>query len=172
MKKCGHRKIGYLGKLSDPRVRQLVSEAKRCGLKFHERWQIGFPDSQQADCGRMTPANNAFALLRERNRGKDLPTALIFNSDSRALNMMHCIRECGFRIPEDFSIIGHGNIPYCITTVPALTSMSEGTPDEIAESLVCLLMEWMENPGKPREKVLLKAELIERESVLNLRNKP
>jgi len=52
-----------------------------------------------------------------------------------------------------------------------LTSMSVGTPDEIAESLVCLLMERMKNPDKPRKKVLLKSELIKRESVLNLRNK-
>ena len=51
--------------------------------------------------------------------------------------------------------------------MPALSTMSFGSPDEIAESLVGLLMERMENPGKPREKVLLKSELIERESVLN-----
>ena len=50
--------------------------------------------------------------------------------------------------------------------------MSFGSPDEIAESLVSLLMERMKDPGKSRKKILLKSELIERESVLDLRNKP
>ena len=154
----GHRKIGYLGWMQDQRVRYLVSEAERRGLEFPERWRVNFDMKTYAD---------SFARLQERNRGKDLPTALIIHNDAAALKLMRPIRELGFRIPEDFSIIGHDNLPYCTTAVPALTSMSVGTPDEIGESLVRLLMERMKNPGSPRKKVFLKSKLIERESVLS-----
>ena len=162
LKECGHRKIGYLGFVKYIAAKHLTIEAKRCGLEFPDRWKIDFDGK---------PYMDSFDRLLERNRGRDLPTALIIHNDASALLLMSRIQERGFRIPEDFSIIGHDNIPYCITAVPALTSMSVGTPDEIAESLVCLLMERMKNPDKPRKKVLLKSELIKRESVLNLRNK-
>ena len=163
LKKCGHRKIGYLGLCRDRKFSCLISEAARCGLEFHARWQVNYnPDS----------CEDSFGQLLNQNAGKDLPTALIIQNDACALKLMRRIHDCGFRIPEDFSIIGHDNIAYSRSSVPALSTISFGSPDEIAESLVCLLMERMKNPGKPREKVLLKSELIERESVLDLRNHP
>ena len=163
LKEYGHRKIGYLGLCRDKKFSCLISEAARCGLEFHARWQVNY-----------TPAfcEDSFDQLLKQNEGKDLPTALIILNDASALKLMRRIHDRGFRIPEDFSIIGHDNIAYSRSTVPALSTMSFGSPDEIAESLVGLLMERMENPGKPREKVLLKSELIERESVLNLREQP
>ena len=163
LKKYGHRKIGYLGLCRDKKFSCLISEAARCGLEFHARWQVNY---NPAFC------EDSFDQLLKQNEGKDLPTALIIQNDACALKLMRRIHDRGFRIPEDFSIIGHDNIAYSRSTVPALSTMSFGSPDEIAESLVGLLMERMENPGKPREKVLLKSELIERESVLNLRDQP
>ena len=162
LKEYGHRKIGYLGFPTRIAARHLTLEAERCRLEFPDRWKVDFGDM---------PCEDSFDRLLELNRGRDLPTALIIHNDTSALSLMHRIRERGYRIPEDFSIIGHDNIRYCITAVPTLTSMSVGTPDEIAEAMVSLLMERMNDPGRPREKVLLKSELIERDSVLILREK-
>ena len=93
------------------------------------------------------------------------------HNDAAALRLMRRIYDRGFRIPEDFSIIGHDNIAYSKSSFPALSTMSFGSPDEIAESLVSLLMERMKNPDNPRKKVLLKSDLIQRETVLDLRKK-
>ena len=160
LKECGHRKIGYLGFADRIAARHLTIEAKRCGLEFSDRWKIDFDRK---------PFEDSFDRLLELNRGRDLPTALIIHNDTSALKLMHHIRERGFRIPEDFSIIGHDNIPYSITAVPALTSMSVGTPDEIADAMVSLLMERIKKPDRSRKKIMLKSELIKRESVLDLR---
>lgn len=158
LKKCGHRKIGYLGLCRDKKFSCLIAEAARCGLQFHARWQVNY---NPASC------EDSFDQLLKQNEGKDLPSALIILNDACALKLMRRIHDRGFRIPEDFSIIGHDNITYSRSTVPALTTMSFGSPDEIAESLVSLLMERIKNNGSPRKKVFLKSELIERESVLN-----
>ena len=90
----------------------------------------------------------------------------VYGDDGRIMRRIH---DRGFRIPEDFSIIAHDNIAYSQSTVPALTTISFGSPDEIAESLVSLLMARMQNPDGPRKKALLKSELIIRESVLRKR---
>ena len=162
LKEYGHRKIGYLGLFHDRKFNYLEAEAKRCGLKFPARWRVNY-----------TPAfcEDSFDQLLKQNEGKDLPTALIVLNDAGALKLMRRIHDRGFRIPEDFSIIGHDNIAYSRSSVPALSTMSFGSPDEIAESLVSLLIERMNDPESPRQKVLLKSDLIIRESVLDLRKK-
>jgi len=159
LKECGHRKIGYLGLFRDKRYNYLAAEAKRCGLEFPARWRV---DYTSADC------EDSFDRLLKQNEGRDLPTALIILNDAGALKLMRRIHDRGFRIPEDFSIIGHDNIAYSRSSVPALSTLSFGSPDEIAESLVSLLMERMKNPDSPRKKVLLKSDLIKRETILNL----
>ena len=163
LKQYGHRKIGYLRLYHDRKLKYLVAEASRCGLEFPDRWLV---DTQVQNC------EDAFDRLLKKNEGRDLPTALIIHNDAAALRLMRRIHDCGFRIPDDFSVIGHDNISSCASSIPALSSVSFGSPDEIAESLVSLLMERMNNPDGPRKRILLKSKLIERESVLNLRNKP
>lgn len=159
LKNCGHRKIGYIGMLRDRMVKYLVAEAERYGLECHDRWMIG--QSQH-----LTGA--LFDLLLEKNRGQDLPTALLVHNDALALKLMRRIHECGFRIPEDFSIIGHDNISHCANSIPALTSSGCGSPDEIAAAMIDLLMKRIKDPSRPREKVEMITKLVKRESVLNL----
>ena len=159
LKAYGHRKIGYLGLCRDRKFNSLIAEAERAGLEFPARWRVNY-----------TPATceDSFDELLQQNEGKDLPTALIVHNDAGALKLMRRIHDRGFRIPEDFSIIGHDNVSYSASTLPALSTISFGAPDDIAEPLVSLLMERMEKPDGPRKKILMKSELIIRESVLNL----
>lgn len=159
LKKCGHRKIGYLGLMTDGRVKYLNIEAARRGLEFHDCWQIGAAHPSEEDL---------FSKLLKCNRDQDLPTALIVHNDALALKVMRSIYEHGYKVPEDFSIIGHDNIPYCASVIPSLTTMSYGTPAEIADIMVELLMKRMKNPSAPREKILLKPELFKRETVFDL----
>jgi len=155
LKEYGHRKIGYLGLCRDRKFNSLISEAERVGLEFPARWRVNYIPATCED---------SFDQLLKQNEGKNLPTALIILNDAGALKLMRRIHDRGFRIPEDFSIIGHDNIAYSRSTVPALTTISFGSPDEIAESLVSLLMARMQNPDGPRKKTLLKSELIIREA--------
>ena len=46
--------------------------------------------------------------------------------------------------------------------------MSYGTPVEIVGPMVELLIKQIKNPASPRQKIMLKPELIERETVFDL----
>ena len=157
--KCGHRKIGYLGWLPDSRVKFLTEEAKQRGLEFRECWQIGAPHPLEAEL---------FDQLLKSGDGKDLPTALVIHNDILALKIMRRIHECGYRVPEDFSVIGYDDISQSRNAIPALTTISCGSADEVAGAMVRLLMNRIRNPQAPREKAVLKTVLIKRESVLEL----
>ncbi|MCF6174435.1 MAG: LacI family transcriptional regulator [Victivallaceae bacterium] len=56
----------------------------------------------------------------------DQPTAIVFSNDARALGGMRALREAGFAIPEDFSIVGFDNIPGADLFHPALTTVELG----------------------------------------------
>ncbi|MBR7107236.1 MAG: LacI family DNA-binding transcriptional regulator [Lentisphaeria bacterium] len=158
LKKCGHRKIGYLGYF-DRRQQYLTAEAERGDLEFPEHWRIGQPHPLNEDL---------FNTLLETNHGRELPTALIVHNDALALKVMRRIHDMNYRIPEDFSIIGHDNIPFCASMMPGLTTISFGTPETIADTMVELLMKRIADPARPREKILLKPEFFERETVADL----
>lgn len=162
LKECGHQKIGFLGLSRDRKKQILRAEAEKMGMELPERWMIGHDKTQTGE---------VFDILLEKNRGQELPTALIIHNDSLALKVMRRIHECGYRVPEDFSVIGHDNISFCDNVVPSLTSLGCGSPDEIAAAMIDLLMKRIKDPDRAREKIELQTQLIRRESVLNLHNK-
>lgn len=159
LKNSGHKKIGYLGPFKDKRLKCLIEEAQKNGLEFPHRWQQDYV---------VPNYTKAFDHLLEENRGRDLPTALIIHNDKAALELMQYIRKCSFRIPEDFSIIGHDNMSICDYTVPSLTSISFGTCQSLADALVDLLMERIKKPDQKRKIIFLKSELVKRESVSDI----
>lgn len=162
LKECGHSKIGILGLYKDRKNKILRAEAEKMGLELPERWIIGHDNTQTGE---------VFDILLEKNRTQALPTALIVHNDALALKVMRRIHERGYKVPEDFSVIGHDNISYCANSIPALTSLGCGSPDEIAAAMVDLLMKRIKDPARPREKIEIKTQVIKRESVLNLNNK-
>ena len=162
LKECGHRKIGYLGLSKDRKSKIIFSEAAQLGMELPERWMVGCDN---------TLTGEMFDILLEKNRGQDLPTALVVHNDALALKIMRRIHECGFRVPEDFSIIGHDNISFCANSVPSLTSLGCGSPDEIAAAMIGLLIKRIKDPARPREKIEIKTKVVKRESVLDLNNK-
>jgi LacI family transcriptional regulator len=56
----------------------------------------------------------------------ELPTAIVFSNDERALGGMCALLKAGYVIPEDFSIVGFDNIPGSELFHPALTTVESG----------------------------------------------
>lgn len=52
-------------------------------------------------------------------------TAFFCFSDIMALGVMRAIRESGYRVPEDFSVVGFDGLPLTELVVPALTTIQQ-----------------------------------------------
>jgi len=96
--------------------------------------------------------------------GTKLPSALFCTNDIMAFGVMKAIREAGYHIPNDISIIGFDDLPTSALMDPPLTSIAV-SKWEIGNMAVTRLANRMAHPSMPAVKIVVGGTLIERESV-------
>jgi len=91
-------------------------------------------------------------------------TAVLFANDSIAVGAMVKLRELGYRIPEDISVVGFDDIAVTQLVSPALTTVHV---DRVAlgRTAVELLLSRISNPTRPPVRSILGVYLVTRASV-------
>ena len=80
-----------------------------------------------------------------------------------ALGIMRAAALNNLKIPRDLSVIGYNNITYSGYLTPPLTTMKQPL-EEVGEKAVEMLIKTIEDPERPKEKVMMDTEFIKRES--------
>lgn len=91
------------------------------------------------------------------------PTAIFASNDLLAFGAMDAARECGFRIPEDISVIGFDDIPQASLVYPKLTTVRQPL-EQMGRIAVKMLLEQIENPSRPPQRIALATQLVIRDS--------
>ncbi len=115
----GHREIGYLHgnyeiKNFYYRRQGYMRTVLENGLEYDPAYTFLLPPNMEGACEEMT------RLLQARPK---LPTAFFADNDMLALGAMRALQECGYRVPEDVSIVGFDNLPFCAISNPPLTTI-------------------------------------------------
>lgn len=160
----GHRDIAFLGSFPNSRIsfryrRQAYAQA----LKDH-----GISQTYYGDC----PHNNGEAIIAAtRWLLTEYPqiTAIFACNDEVAMIGMHGVTATGKRVPEDISFIGFDNNANAEYSIPPLTTMNV---DKISMGrlAVQLMISRAENPDQGFISMILHTNLIERQSVRDLRS--
>lgn len=90
-------------------------------------------------------------------------TALWTVTDYEALLVMNMLHRAGLSIPEDISIVGRNNTPWCNETTPALTSTS-WNPPMVAQAIVDTATALLKGRADVPVVTRIKPELMVRES--------
>ncbi|MCK8060225.1 MULTISPECIES: LacI family DNA-binding transcriptional regulator [unclassified Fusibacter] len=96
-----------------------------------------------------------------------MPTAIFAGDDNIAFGVIDALREHGLKVPEDVSVIGYDDHPFCSKLHPFLTTVKQPAK-ELAEEAVEMLLKVMSNNLKKNMIVKLEPQLIIRSSVKNL----
>lgn len=158
----GHKEIGFIGSdfycsnFRDRRVyfRQYMEEF---GLTFQEEYLYSLRLDIEA------AREDMLNILKSSRR---LPTILIASNDILAMGAMDAIKEYGYSIPDDISIIGFDNLPSSRYMTPPLTTVAIDA-DAVSYNAVKTLLEKIKEPEKRNcsSSILVNVELIERGSV-------
>lgn len=95
---------------------------------------------------------------------KEMPTAFVCNCDEIAYILIEKLKQKGYRVPEDISVVGFDNYTFARNTSLQLTTV-EVNMDEMAESAVQLLVRHIDGCEEKGRKVI-SGKLIIRDSVM------
>ncbi|GAA0290579.1 LacI family transcriptional regulator [Gracilibacillus halotolerans] len=154
----GHRDIAYVGNLfstSSIQDRFLGYYKSLLEHKIHLRQEYIISDRDDE------------GVFIDFELPEKLPTAFVCNCDQVAHLLMERLQRDGYRIPEDFSVVGFDNDIYAKLTKPELTTV-EVDIDEMAKTAVKFICEKMEKSEVMFGRVAVKGKIIYRDSVREL----
>lgn len=162
----GHREIGYIDsgiRFSnfDLRTEGYKRALKKLGLKENQdHIKYVQPNLEGAYCG----------MKSEIEKDKIMPTAFVAANDTIAIGAMKALKEYGFKIPDEISIIGFDDIPFGRVLDKSLTTMNVDK-EQLGMLAVKFLHHKILNPNdKGCTKTITRTKLIQRETVCSIRN--
>ena len=162
----GHREIGYLKSSFpitnfDSRFEGFLDGIHRWHLEDAAHPVIELPCSMEESYQKMKE------YLEHPPANFRMPTLFLSDLDYIAVGAMRAIREYGYRIPDDLSIIGYDDLNICTICDPPLTSTKVNQLD-IGILSTDLLFRMIEEKRDIAAKVYIASELTERSSVRKL----
>jgi len=117
---CGHRKIGYLR--SKQRIVNFDDRELGVTLSLAEHKDLGLAPLQvvNVDISPDKAYHDMIAWLKADNEPAE---AYFAENDMLAATFIRALKECGYRVPADVSVIGFDDVQICEMIEPPITTM-------------------------------------------------
>lgn len=160
----GHREIGYLR--GDFRIQAF--RYREIGFyRMMNRHHLKVKSEYIATVG--TKIESAYEGMKAYLRNSPvLPTAFFADNDLIAIGAMQALKEFGYDIPNDVSMIGFDNINYCAISDPPLTTINV-YKKEMGETAVRELLHAVEHGNYVKLKIQVCTDFVERASVKKIK---
>lgn len=158
----GHRKVGYIQ--GDFRIQAFkyreIGYRRIMGLHG-----LAVQENYIATVGtKIESAYEGMKKYLERVNAEELPTAFFADNDIIAIGVMQALKECGYNVPGDVSIIGFDNVSYGAISDPPLTTVNV-YKREMGEIAVRELAQVIQGSKKVKTKIQVCTGFVERASV-------
>ncbi|MFC0472131.1 LacI family DNA-binding transcriptional regulator [Halalkalibacter kiskunsagensis] len=160
--RIGHEKVAFIAGPNDIaateyRTKGYKNALEELGLEYKREWIVGSDWSKEG----------GYKAMKELLKFGGF-TALVASNDETAIGALLCAHELGFRVPQDFSIVGFDDIEIARWIYPTLTTIRQPLY-EMGEKAADGLINIMKNTDEVmKERVLIRPELIVRNSCKNL----
>jgi len=156
--KLGHRKIGMITGPAGWKSVNDRTEGYRLALE-----EVGIPfDASLIEQGDWS-YQGGYEAMRHLLAKAPRITGLFAQNDQMAIGAMRALREAGRRIPDDMALVGYDDIPAAAYCHPPLTTIRQPM-QQVGEVATRLLIELVDDPTVERKEVLMKTELVRRET--------
>jgi len=146
----GHRKIAFVSPGLEPRNKMNLGVLQGLKESLHEK---NIPVDQLQTVLPWDKEEISYLL-----ESKDGPKAFVCFGDFWVKTIYEIALSKGLKIPEDISLVGYFDTPWCDKLDPKLTSVSI-EPDKIADLAINTVVK-----GRSSEKIILPPRLIIRDS--------
>jgi LacI family transcriptional regulator len=160
LKQNGHEKIAFIGEKFTLKTKNMVIAAMNA-LNIPVRNNYFFISEKRFEDAGYECMEKIYSL-------KDKPTAIFTGYDNIALGAMNCIKDHGDSVPNDFSIISRNNISFSSHKTVSLTTINSNVIKLCEFAIEHMFKKQDRKHFKIREKILVKPELVIRNSVKDL----
>lgn len=159
LKENGHENVSiFLSKKGvftiEERLKGFLKGCELLNIKTRKEWI----------CEDIYPHEKAFDILKNLKEKSHLPTAIIATNNNITKNIVSSSRKLNIKIPDELSLIGFDDTPENELIAPPLTTIKQPIL-EIGKIAATALLSRIEDRYAQPMKVILKSELIKRESV-------
>lgn len=166
-KECGHTEIGYLGSTTGAenfteRHNAFLKYVKQMGFQFESKNEFYVKPT-------FLGAHDDFIKILEEK--PLLPSCFFAANDTIALGAIKALKEMGYKIPNDVSLIGFDDIPYSSISSPALTTIHVQRKI-IGKQSVIQLLPLIEDPRFVPMKTKITGKLVVRASIKDWTKEP
>jgi len=156
----GHTNIGYLH--SSVNIKNFD---ERKGGFLHAVRELQLCDCSKYIVELESTMDGAYSdMLNYLMDNPELPTAFFADNDIIAVGAMKALKKQGFNVPDDVSLIGFDDMPYCTIMEPELTTMRV-PKDTLGKLAVDKFFEIQESKNQYKTKVEIDTDIVERQSV-------
>ena len=157
----GHRRIGFIGSKTATssifdRYMGYLKALIEHDLEIRDDWIIEDRDKYSDPIDLVFP--------------EDMPTAFVCNCDEAAFQAIKQLREHGYSVPEDVSVVGYDNYLISEVSDPTITTISIDA-EYMAELTVNTLIQRLNDPSTVYRMRTIEGELVIKNSVLPLNRK-
>ncbi len=158
----GHRRIGFLGSIGSTssiqdRYLGYYKALLENRIPLRQDWVIG-------------DRSNESDIFPEFTLPQDMPTAFVCNCDETAYKLVNQLKNAGYNVPEDISVVGYDNHIYSTICNPRLTTIDVNSRVMSTEA-VDIILHKIRDVNYRRGRTLVTGKLVRRESVKKLTEK-
>ncbi|TYQ16197.1 UNVERIFIED_CONTAM: LacI family transcriptional regulator [Acetivibrio alkalicellulosi] len=164
--KSGHNKIGFCGDIFSS---SSFYDRYLGYLKALTLYSIPIYSNYSIIDKSMSEAPSQEYVVEELKKFASLPSALFCCNDSEAIAIIKGFSSIGISVPDTVSIVGFDDIELSKNITPELTTMHI-CKESLGERAVKKLISQINEKNNIEEKILLSAYLVERQSVINIKN--
>ncbi|PAW79211.1 MAG: hypothetical protein B9S32_04460 [Verrucomicrobia bacterium Tous-C9LFEB] len=155
----GHRRFVWIGYTYEDDNIRLRKQGFLDALR-----RRNLPDVDRTSIEGVNENDEFYRQIKIRLRGKRPPTAVVAVNDGLAVAMMQRLREDGYQVPEQVSVVGYDDDLFVERVKPLLSTVrvDKKTLGRVGAEMI---LRRVADPEIPVEKRLLPVELVWRESV-------
>lgn len=160
LKKCGHKKIAYIGeKLTSGKGEYIKEALKNNFLDIYDEYMITSGKRFE---------NAGVDGVKRLLKASEMPTAIIAAYDYIAMGAIDALKTAGYSVPDDISVIGMDDIAAASYPDISLTTIRIDYK-AMCEIAVDLIMKKIQNKYfRIRQNILIQTELEIRDSVKHI----
>lgn len=156
----GHKEIGFLGNINatssiQDRYLGYYKAMIENKLPIRKEWII--------------PDRNDDNKLIDIAIPDEHPSAFVCNCDKAAYSLIKYLKSKGYSVPDDISVVGFDDSIHARLSVPNITTVRVNI-EEMAIKTIKLIVKDIKGKDKAHGRVLIKGELVERDSIAEVNN--